>query len=338
MKIAVIYSFDPQKGIIDGFRSLGHKVVPYFYGLTPKSLFRRFYLKYISSPDNELTRKFNVAFSAFLKEQMSDPFDVLLIVKGNKLYPKNLRLLELLKNTHKILWTTDSVERFPTQLSVASQMNSIFIQDGNDHQFIENAQWLPLGFDAELFNQSVKKDIDILLFGNCKLPYYQLRADYIVKASSLAKSYKVVFVGSNLSESYQELLKDNGVEIRQKLPYNEFCEFVCRSRLCLNIHQNDGGKAINPLFFAIPFAGAIQVTDQREYLKEWLEPGTDFFPVSLEDINKKITGLLHDEELMQRIQTLKNEIYNRHSYRGRALTLLQTLSKEFHPSHQKVKV
>ena len=324
MRIGVIYSFSPQQGIVSGLKSLGCHVELFYYGLEKHSFVEKKLTRIFNLSSHLLKLNFNRQLEKLLVRNEKRRYDLILIVKGNQISKGNSKKLKLASGVKKVLWTTDSVVRYPAQLSVQEYMDKIFLQDGKDCDSIDGGSWLPLGFDPNLFEGS-SKDIDLLLFGNCSLPFYKTRVDYILEASHIAKSgNQVTFVGSGLDKATISQLENNGVKVLQKAKYSDFCDLVARSKICLNIHQDDGNMAINPLFFAIPYAKSIQITDQREYYEKWLTPNKDYFPIQLKDLNRILKYLIKEYDQIVLSKEDREKIQTNHSYSGRARRIIES--------------
>jgi len=322
MRIAVLYSYAPQAGIIGGFKALGYEVESFFYGIDKVSLYQRIKWKFFKTQDRFLTKNFNKQIDNIFTEHLKANFDILLIIKGKKATQKSKSLLKKMNSTSKILWTTDSVERFPHQLSVKDLVDKVFVQDGDDVKFIENSEWLPLGFDETIYKISDEKNIDILLFGNCDTKFYSNRVAYFLEASKLGDKFTIKFIGSNLDDRAKKILIKNNVEIIRTLSFKDFANKISRSKIAINIHQDDGSKAINPLFFAIPGSRTVQVTNNKEYYKSWLAAEKGFFPVEKKDLNKKLESIISDYNNFKLSKEYLDKINKVHTYKGRALKLL----------------
>lgn len=317
MNIAILYSSDTQKGIIEGLRKSGHFIISYNYADFTKS----YCLRFLSGLNKRLIRigdkhSFNKNLLKVLKNDNYHPLDLILILKGHKLNRKSELALKDC-NFNKLQWTIDTVERWPGQASLFSQMDMVFFQDGSDISLHPKGVWLPLGFDASLFTYNPKKEIDILLIGNVELPFYLKRRQCFINIAPLAKKgYKVVYAG-NLpyrDKELQRIFLVNGVKIFKRLPLNKYADLIGKSRICVNIHQDDGGMAINPMFFAIPASGGLQLTDDYEYLQNWLEPYIYYYTTSPETIHDDIQPLLSSACLSYE---LANGVSLRHSYFAR---------------------
>ena len=319
MNILVLYSSETQTGIIYGLKSSGHTVIAFNYGLNKLNKIQRLYYKLTNSRWQRIKYQFNFEIRKAYEYQKKNPQDIIIILKGHTIIPETKLLLQQIQ-AKKIQWTIDSVTRWPGQASLFPYMDKVFFQDGSDLGLHGNSKWLPLGFDNTLFRFNDKKDIDILLLGNLQQPYYSNRKECFLKIAPLAqRGYNVCFAGSNASNDVLSVFKKNGVKVLGKNRLKEYAQIISRSRICINIHQNDGCMAINPLFFAIPATGGIQLTDNYKYLENWLTPNKHYFPTDINSIEKDIIPLLTLNGLSE---DLAMEVERKHSYNARAKYLL----------------
>lgn len=319
-KIAVVYSSEAQKGIVNGIDALNCKVTSFFYGWSKNRLITKLFYKSKDARLRKIEEQFNNTILLLQKKNKEEEFDLIVFIKGHFLNKNALNVLKTIK-AKKILWTIDSLERFPGQASLFPYVDKIYVQDGTDKNKAKNIQWLPLGFDDQLFKEAIDKEFDVLLVGNLALPFYRTRREYLLEASKLAiEGYKVAFAGSNLSKGDKDVMKKRGVLFLGRLPLKEYAEVISKSKVCINIHQDDGGKAINPLFFAIPAVGSLQVTEERNYFKQWLEPTISYFPLRKEELNENIKDLLKSGIRLS--NEVVNKVREEHSYKGRAKIIL----------------
>jgi hypothetical protein len=326
MKIALVYSSDTQKGIVKGIEVLGHEVVPFYYGYNWQNKALHYLYKSVQSREKMIIQSFNNKLVDVDDSHLKHFFDVIIIVKGHEISNKTKAILQR-KDIRKIQWTIDSVERCPGQSTLFPYMDKVFFQDGNDVQLHTLGEWLPLGFDQSLFRHNENKSIDILLMGNVKLPFYSKRRDCFARLAFLAKAgKKVTFAGSNPDKELLTIFKSNGVEISGRHNLKKYAELISKARICVNIHQDDGGKAINPMFFAIPATGGLELSDNTDYLTNWLTPNIHYFPTSPETIAEDIRPLL---ELRCLSAQLAKEVIEKHSYYARASNILSGIEKGF---------
>ncbi|MBN1183222.1 MAG: hypothetical protein JXB49_13090 [Bacteroidales bacterium] len=325
MKISVIYSHELHRGIIEGFKDLGHEVEEKYFGMEPHkfsyTIYSRILIK-IFGANRILRHRFNRKIQELITE--GKRYSLLLFIKPKRISKSKITKLQKLKGNLKIvIWTTDTVSRSPEQLCLKNITDKIFVQDGLDLKNNHFAIWLPLGYDAKLFKPAdSQKNIDILMVGNCKEPQYRTRAEYFVEASKLAiYGFRIVYIGSNLNAQKLEIMHKNGVETHSRMKLVELAQFIRNSKICINIHQDDGNKVLNPLFFAIPACNTIQVTEERDYFSQWLTPMTDYFPYNLHFLVTGIKELLNnygsDNLYYQSIQK-----YQDHTFLSRANSIL----------------
>ncbi len=319
MRIAVIYSIGVQEGLIKGLRKLGHEVIPLFNGLTTnKMILKLRYPKYRFAL-REIENRFNNQIEKFGILNKKKKVDAIIFFRGYALTNKSKKIIQE-TNATKISWATDSFERFTAQRELAAYMDKVFVCDELDADNKKN-QWLPLGFDDELFAYQEKKDIDLLLLGDISQPQYKTRLEYIIEASGLGKEgVNITFAGSGLNQRIVKKLHENKVKTYRHQPFEKYAKMISRSKICVNIQQDDGGRSINPLFFAIPACGGIQITEEKNYLDKWLNPNVDFFPISINLLNKTIVTFLATQKRFEKINAEK--IREFHSYVSRAATIL----------------
>lgn len=326
MKIALVYSSDTQKGIVKGIKDLGYDVVPFYYGYNWRNKALHYLYKSVQSREKMIAQSFNNKLVEVYDSHLKHYFGVIIIVKGHEISNKTKAVL-LRRDIKKIQWTIDSVERCPGQSTLFPYMDKVFFQDGNDVRLHNLGEWLPLGFDQSLFRYYENKSIDILLMGNVKQPFYSKRRDCFARLAFLAKAgKKVTFAGSNPDKELLTIFKSNGVEISGHHNLKNYAELISQARICINIHQDDGGKAINPMFFAIPATGGLELSDNAEYLTNWLTPNIHYFPTSPETIAEDILPLLAFRCLSAQIA---NEVIEKHSYYARASNILSCMEKDF---------
>jgi hypothetical protein len=325
MRIGVFYASDTQAGIIEGFKDLGHTVFPLYYGLKQLSLHERVLNKLCKKSNENLSLLFNAKIleaDLFQKEINSD---AVLFIKGQHLDDKSKFILSKWPVIRKVQWTIDSLCRFPGQATLLPFMDRVFFQDGFDIKKHSQGRWLPLGFDNKIFTFCKEKTIDLLMLGNLNKNFYKRRREFFREASKLGSyGLNVCFAGYNADNELIKIFKNNKINILGKLPLSEYAETIAKSKVCINITQDDGGMAVNPLFFAIPSTGSCQVTDNADYLREWLNPGFDYFPADIMTLNGTIKGLLNRTNCIINKERAE-KISEIHSYKGCAKTILETL-------------
>lgn len=232
-----------------------------------------------------LRKNFNAQFRKAVSAGVAN--ELLLVVAGMKLERKSWKALRRFKG-ETLLWYTDTVKRSPGAEKDAKLYDQVFYHDGADYDQSTHPgkKWVPYGFDSHYYKyQGEEKDVDILFTGYLKQPEYKTRLRYLrlLMQSDLPSRYKVVAAVACPDEKLEEEIRACGIEYLGRQGEKEYASWIKRSRIVVNIFQDDGGKPINPLFFAIPATGALQITGPRDYLIEWIEKGTETKMVCMQD-------------------------------------------------------
>lgn len=227
--------------------------------------------------------------------------ELLVVLKGDGLSPS---VRTALKNCSvvKFLWIYDSFRRCPGAASILPLFDLRWFVDGADAARFtgDNERWTPLGFDETLFTAGGRpRDIDVLIFGSIGERYSRRRRVVEkISRSALPSRYRVCFVGTT-GRRYRDAILRFGkgmAWLEKKIPIRDLALLMKRSKIVVNIHQDDGEKPVNPMFFAIPSTGACQVAEDREYLNEWMSAGEEFVPASEEEMIDALDYLLRHEQ------------------------------------------
>jgi hypothetical protein len=206
--------------------------------------------------------------------------------------------------------------------------------DGTDVEVVgKKAEWLPLGYDPEIYRpgKGNSRDIDVLFVGLLN-SLYSARRRYLktLEGSYLTRRYRCVLVGTTGTRVGDRIIRvPRGVDwLAKRLPERELGALVARSKICVNIHQDDGGMPVNPMFFAIPGAGACQVAEKRPYLSRWLTPFEHYIPADEDGLEDALVDLLEHDVRRNSVSRASHEIArNAHTYFHRIDMMLARLSR-----------
>ncbi len=227
-----------------------------------------------------------------------------------------------------VTWATDSLSRYGPYAGIWSTAACNYVFDGADAR--DGAgQWLPPGFNDELFQPADQQDWDVLFVGRIFYRLYgrRLRILERLTESELPATWRVAWAGSvvrqhkRLASRFQE----SGGVLLGDLPMDRLARTIARARIAVSIHQDDGQQPVNPLFFAIPGCRACLVTDRREYLQNWLKPQDEFVPVDEESCVARLAELLKDEPARARLAEAGYRAALRHTWVARVQTILHDL-------------
>lgn len=278
-----------------------------------------------------LRRAFNAKLFEILPNLHLSAEDILLVLRGEDLDSENRVRLEGGPGT-LIGWASDSLERCPGQVSVLQVAERRFYIDEGDIPVNSHRsgidRWLPLGYDDSFYTPSrEKRDIDVLVVGRLGPRYAQRRAylDVLVR-SSLPSHFRCAYVGpvARQRSGSRGRLSLGSVEwLASWLPQDELGKLIARSKICVNIHQDDGARPVNPMFFAIPGCGTCQISNDSEWLRTWLRDGADYIGVSISNFVEVLTDLLGDPTRHSAIGSQGyNSVRRCHTFRNRVQTIL----------------
>ena len=332
----VIIISGPWEGqqLHEGFLKLGYDSYLFIYSHPDYVLFRprwgqKLYRQ--AFPHRFLNRAFNQTLreAALPFAKQLDP-DFLVIYKGHLLDPDNREALAKLKRPIAF-WANDSMVRFPSQRAVAEIASFRFYIDGGDVKD-ERDLWLPVGYDPSNYNAlQAGFSYDLSFIGRLTTRNYSKRRSYLLKLSEsdFPKRFNCISVCSTGNRWAQlKLNRKLTFTNLRSLPYHEFMRVVASGSICINIHQDDGIKSVNPMFFGIPGLGVCQVAEDRDYLAQWLEPWVEYIPVNDSNFLDTLSHIAENKELQKKVaESGRRRVENAHTFYHRAETIAKCMSR-----------
>lgn len=262
-----------------------------------------------------------------LPELTRQPQDLLVFIRPYRLEPDLQTALRALGRP-MLTWATDSLDRYGRYAGVWDIAARNYVFDGADARD-PLTQWLPLGFDDEMYRPAGRREWDVLFVGRIFVRHYDRRLNMLQRLteSELPAAYRVAWAGSvvrqhrALSRRFQE---QGGVHLGELSP-EALAQAIARARAAVIIHQDDGHQPVNPLFFAIPGCHTCLVTDQRDYLARWLEPDREYVPVTPANFVSKLSALLDQELDREKLAEAGYRAALRHTWVERIRAVLQDL-------------
>jgi len=256
---------------------------------------------------SQLKERFNEALSKALDFDCSTEQSLLFAIMPNELNDRNRDALSTWQGS-VVQWAIDSLSRYPDQTSLCPYANHSLLVDGGDVG-CDSDKWMPMGYDPRIFRpvslMDGKYDFDVAFVGNISGHVYSTRRRYLkrLRASKLCGKYRVAFVGSSGSrlESRTRWMPGRINWLATSLSQNDLARVIRRSRILINIHQDDGKMPVNPMFLAGSAAGCCQMAEPRDYLSRWLRPGRDYYPLKEESFEDDLQYLLENESLRNSI-------------------------------------
>ncbi len=296
---AVVYgprAFRVVQSIVRGFENLSWNADGIeFLNATPGRLLR------FSGLASEMARRrrFNRTFrQVVLPTVRCRHCDLLLVLKGAAPEPDNVASIKDL-NVPVVHWATDSVSRFPGQQKFAAYASLNLVLDQGDVRD-ERSVWLPLGYDDRVFVPRARDSsaIDLLLAGQLGPTYQErLRCVRMIAESELPNRYRVCLSALTPHRLSHFLLTRNKrvMWLSGRLEIHNLASLIANTRVCVNVHQDDGISPVNPMFFAIAGAGSCQVAQGYPHLSKWLSPNQEFIPFERDNLLTVLRTLLGDK-------------------------------------------
>ncbi len=256
----------------------------------------------------------------------SDPPDLLLVMKGHRIDADNFAAIET-SGVPVFLWFYDSQERFQHQGDLVPLAKKIYVIDRSDIAD-DRYSWLPLGFDEQVYRPSDDSPLfDIFFIGKLEPRYYKTRREYLLMLarSELPKRYRVGFIGTTGNRIRDRLLgiKPPFQWLAPRMPADKYAAMIARAKVVVNVHQDDGGEPVNPMFFATAGCRVCQVMEQRDYLTEWMTPNEAYVPVTRDTFLSTLEMLLADHTGRKRVAEAGYQQALKHTFAARVDRLLQ---------------
>lgn len=255
--------------------------------------------------------------------------DLVLILKGRRLFP-GVRDSLLEAQVPVFTWTYDSMELYPEQGSVIEIATHAFYFDRGDVPVGGKHTWLPHGYDDSVFfPRPGKKWIDILLFGRIDRSYMR-RRQYLrqLAHSGLARRARCVFVGTTGNRLSDRLFRlGRHMEwISTRMRPRDLAALISASRVCINIHQDDGRQPMNLGFVAIPACRTCQVAEKRDYFSLLFEPQKEYQEFQENTFLETLDDVLADPTRCESIAELGlSRAVRSHTTLARAKTMVSVL-------------
>ena len=125
---------------------------------------------------------------------------------------------------------------------------------------------------------------------------------------------------------------DSSVRLRPRLDYYaDLPRFYPLSRVSLNCTSRQMKGAVNQRVFDVPACGGFVLTDRREQLGQFFEPGREVVVYDApQDIPELVARYLRDDEARRRVSSAaRSRILAEHTYEHRLATLLDVVRKTF---------
>jgi spore maturation protein CgeB len=312
---SIASAFDPDRfevRIIDYSDQFGqinlHNKIAFFFPVLRITTTRKQIIK--------LNRKINATYHEYRP-------DIVFIIKGDSIFEETISHMKSSKN---VLWMLDGIDYYPQSIKLLDKMDAVFLFEKTDVEKVrrinKNAFYLPPSFDDHIFrNLHLEKDIDILFIGTL----YDSRVKTLEKLHQQFPKLKLKvyckrywFYKTPLK--YIKSLTDN-IFINRFVTPAEANVLYNRAKVCLNMHHGQSVYGINPRFFEILGANALQFVDYKPFIDEYF-PDSNIHVYKTEE---ELFKMIHQHfigNILQEDQNLYDTVSKYHTYKNRVEYIL----------------
>lgn len=267
----------------------------------------------------KLNRKINTIYTEYHPA-------IVLIIKGDSIFEETISRMNSSKN---VLWMLDGIDFYPQSTKLLDKVDAVFLFEKTDVEKVKkinkNAFFLPPSFDDHIFrNLNLKKDIDILFIGML----YDSRVKTLEKLHQQFPELKIKVYCKRYwfyitPIKYLKSLRDK-IFINRFVTPAEANVLYNRAKVCLNMHHGQSVYGINPRFFEILGANALQFVDYKPFIDEYF-PDSNIYTYRTEEelfemINKQFSNNSEPDH-----QKLYDAVSEDHTYRNRVAYILEKI-------------
>ncbi len=252
--------------------------------------------------------------------------DIVLIIKGDTIAEE---IVLKMKRSKNILWMLDGIFYNPQSIKLVDKMDAVFLFEKTDEENVKNLNkntyYLPSAFDDQIFKKlQITKDIDILFIGTLHDSRIKLLEKIHTAFPQLVmKVFCERYRFYKTPVKYFKSLGDK-VFINRFVTPSEANILYNRSKVCLNMHHEQSVFGINPRFFEIMGAHALQFVDQKPFIDEYFSG----FPIRtynseaglFEMISQQFSKNEHQDD-----HILFDMVSKNHTYRNRVEYILDKI-------------
>lgn len=229
--------------------------------------------------------------------------DMVFIMNGDILESDTL---DFFRQKSKVgLWLFDTCDRLPLSVGHIDHVDAMFCYEQTDvdrfRQQGKNAWFLPQACDTyTYFPMNLEKDIDILFVGNLYSSVKRMITMQAVVSHFSDKKIKVFGLYKPWFKSPLKCLFREHRDIYSNVcvPPETVNELYNRSRVVLNIHNEQQVSGANPRTFEIIGSGSWQVCDANPYIESLFNDGEIGLYHNIDELFSLIEcGLSHDMKL-----------------------------------------
>ena len=247
-----------------------------------------------------------------------------------------------MNHSKNFLWMLDSIFLNAQSLKLADKLDALFFFEQTDVEQIKvlnkQAFFLPAAFDDRIFKDlSQKKDIDILFIGTLYEERVRLLDRLKEKFPQLnIKVYCWRYRFYKTPVKYLMSLWDR-FYINRFVTLKQANKLYNRSKICLNMHHGQSIYGVNPRFFEISGANALQFVEDKPFIKDYFpnynipvyKSEEELFSMIAQYFSTESKESKESKESMdspqQDFRALYNDLLANHTYKMRINTILSKI-------------
>lgn len=227
----------------------------------------------LSRDKDTLHRKSRMAYATYIEKRFEEiQPNVVFIMNGDIL--ESTTLDKFRQSAKVLLWLFDNRDKIPTSITHADHVDCLFCFEQEDVDWYlaqgKQAHFLPQACDTSTyFPIDCAKDIDILFVG---VLFYSPRRQRIIRNLIQRFPHLRIVVFGTYKPWYKNPLKwllreKRHIYKNRNIDADEVNRYYNRSRIVLNIHQEQQHNGANPRTFEISGSGAYQLCDANPYIE-----------------------------------------------------------------------
>lgn len=273
----------------------------------------------LSNNKAALQHKSRMAYAAYIEKRFEEirP-DVVFIMNGDIL---ETATLDRFRQSAKILlWLFDNRDKIPNSIAHADHVDCLFCFEQDDVDWFlaqgKHAYFLPQACDTSTyFPVTSAKDIDILFVG---VLYYSPRRQQIIHNLIHRFPHLRIVVFGTYKPWYKNPLKwllreKRHIYKNRNIDSTEVNLYYNRSRIVLNIHQEQQQNGANPRTFEISGSGAYQLCDANPYIESLFTNGEIGVYHNEDELYRLVEEAMADDKAPQ-VQQAYNFVQAHHTF------------------------
>ena len=255
--------------------------------------------------------------------------DMVLCINASSLFPETCDFLS--RGAITVLWLVDSLERVATNMETIERFKKIFVFEPTDKEVLKEAEFLPYGFDEEIYSkQKVDKIYDVSFVGAGHRERYE-PLNRLSKALenkgirfSVFGPFSLFKKEPSFIEKYPFLYKSLAYN-RRLLP-EEINRIYNSSWININLHHPQSRKGVNPRTFEIAGSGNFQLVDDKEAIRNFFNQDELITCHDIDDFTEKIGCFLKEKGLISSIaEKARKRALSQHTFCHRAKEILNSI-------------